>query len=129
MLNVLRAYALADPDIGYTQASGCCVRRGCLLSWRACWRSAAVDPPTRCATSSPPVSRPAAPAAPLQGMNFLAGLLLTYLPGEAEAYVALSLLMRQRCLREMCAARGWAAGARRRGRAAPRCLARARPAA
>ena len=34
-------------------------------------------------------------------MNFLAGLLLTYLPGEAEAYVALSLLMHQRCLREM----------------------------
>lgn len=38
---------------------------------------------------------------PLQGMNFLAGLLLTYLPTEAEAYCALSLLMRQRGLREM----------------------------
>lgn len=34
-------------------------------------------------------------------MNFLAGLLLTYLPTEAEAYCALSLLMRQRGLREM----------------------------
>ena len=34
-------------------------------------------------------------------MNFLAGLLLTYLPREAEAYCALSLLMRQRGLREM----------------------------
>jgi hypothetical protein len=54
MLNVLRAYALSDPEIGYTQ-----------------------------------------------GMNFLAGLLLTYLPTEAEAYCALSLLMRQRGLREM----------------------------
>ena len=34
-------------------------------------------------------------------MNFLAGLLLTYLPSEAEAYAALRLLMRQRGLREM----------------------------
>jgi hypothetical protein len=54
MLNVLRAYALSDPEIGYTQ-----------------------------------------------GMNFLAGLLLTYLPSEADAYAALSLLMRQRGLREL----------------------------
>lgn len=34
-------------------------------------------------------------------MNFIAGLLLAYLPGEAEAYVSLSLLMHQRGLREM----------------------------
>lgn len=34
-------------------------------------------------------------------MNFLAGLLLTYLPSEADAFGALSLLMHQRCLREM----------------------------
>ncbi|KAL4859571.1 TBC1 domain family member 1 [Chlorella vulgaris] len=54
MLNVLRAYALSDPEIGYTQ-----------------------------------------------GMNFLVGLLLTYLPSEANAFGALSLLMHQRCLREM----------------------------
>lgn len=40
------------------------------------------------------------PAAP-QGMNFLCGLLLTYLPSEPEAYSALALLMRQRGLREM----------------------------
>jgi hypothetical protein len=38
---------------------------------------------------------------PAAGMNFLAGLLLTYLPNEPDAYAALSLLMRQRGLREM----------------------------
>ncbi|PSC75797.1 TBC1 domain family member 1 isoform A [Micractinium conductrix] len=54
MLNVLSAYALSDPAIGYTQ-----------------------------------------------GMNFLAGVLLTWLPAEADAFAALSLLMRQRGLREM----------------------------
>ncbi|KAL4430666.1 hypothetical protein ABPG75_005922 [Micractinium tetrahymenae] len=54
LLNVLSAYALSDPEIGYTQ-----------------------------------------------GMNFLAGVLLTWLPSEADAFAALSLLMRQRGLREM----------------------------
>jgi hypothetical protein len=34
-------------------------------------------------------------------MNFLVGLLLTYLPSEADTYLAFSLLMRQRGLREM----------------------------
>lgn len=34
-------------------------------------------------------------------MNFLAGVLLTWLPAEADAFAALSLLMRQRGLREM----------------------------
>lgn len=34
-------------------------------------------------------------------MNFLAGVLLTWLPSEADAFAALSLLMRQRGLREM----------------------------
>jgi len=36
-------------------------------------------------------------------MNFLAGVLLTWLPNEADAFAALSLLMRQRGLREMYA--------------------------
>lgn len=36
-----------------------------------------------------------------QGMNFLAGVLLTYLPSEADAYGALVLLMQQRGLREL----------------------------
>lgn len=36
-----------------------------------------------------------------QGMNFLAGVVLTYLPSEADAYGALVLLMKQRHLREL----------------------------
>lgn len=36
-----------------------------------------------------------------QGMNFLAGLLLVYLPREDDAYGALVLLMQQRGLREL----------------------------
>ena len=36
-----------------------------------------------------------------QGMNFLAGVLLTYLPSEADAYGALVLLMKERHLREL----------------------------
>jgi hypothetical protein len=36
-----------------------------------------------------------------QGMNFLAGVLLMYLPSEADAYGALVVLMQQRGLREL----------------------------
>ena len=34
-------------------------------------------------------------------MNFLAGVLLTYLPSEADAYGALVVLMKERHLREL----------------------------
>jgi hypothetical protein len=54
MLNVLAAYAMLDPEIGYTQ-----------------------------------------------GMNFLAGLLLSFLPREEDAFGALVLLMQERRLREL----------------------------
>lgn len=98
MLNVLSAYALSDPEIGYTQvggAVGAC--RWCLLignghpprRLQPAWSGLSVF-----ARHSPPPLSP-------QGMNFITGLLLTYLPGEAEAYAALSLVMRQRGLREM----------------------------
>lgn len=36
-----------------------------------------------------------------QGMNFLAGVLLMYLPQEEDAYSALVLLMQHRKLREL----------------------------
>ena len=36
-----------------------------------------------------------------QGMNFLAGVLLMYLPSEADAYGALVVLMQHRRLREL----------------------------
>lgn len=36
-----------------------------------------------------------------QGMNFLAGLLLTWMPNEATAYAGLVVLMQQRGLREL----------------------------
>jgi Rab-GTPase-TBC domain len=37
----------------------------------------------------------------LQGMNFLAGLLLTWLDGEAESFGALVVLMQERNLRAL----------------------------
>lgn len=36
-----------------------------------------------------------------QGMNFLAGLLLTWMPNEATAFAALVVLMQQRMLRDL----------------------------
>lgn len=36
-----------------------------------------------------------------QGMNFIAGVLLMYLPSEADAYAGLCVLMQQRGLREL----------------------------
>ena len=54
LMNILKAYAALDPEVGYCQ-----------------------------------------------GMNFLAGVLLMYLPSEADAYGALVVLMRQRGLREL----------------------------
>lgn len=107
MLNVLSAYALSDPEIGYTQVGGpcgwcvrCCwERHGLLLG---CCRAAARRSPA-CQHARHGLLRACHWLATLssQGMNFITGLLLTYLPGEAEAYAALSLVMRQRGLREM----------------------------
>lgn len=37
----------------------------------------------------------------MAGMNFLAGVLLTYLPSESDAYGALLVLMKERGLREL----------------------------
>ena len=54
LMNILKAYAALDPEVGYCQ-----------------------------------------------GMNFLAGVLLMYLPSEADAYGALVVLMQQRGLREL----------------------------
>ena len=54
MLGVLSAYAMLDPEIGYTQ-----------------------------------------------GMNFLVGLLLAFLPRAADAFGALVLLMQERRLRDL----------------------------
>lgn len=36
-----------------------------------------------------------------QGMNFLAGLLLTWMPNEATAYAGLVVLMKQQGLRDL----------------------------
>lgn len=86
----LHAGAYASCVRGWVPTVRCsCGRARELIS---CWNPGASACP-------PPTPRPQPP--PQQGMNFLAGLLLTYLPSEAEAYCALALLMRQRGLREM----------------------------
>lgn len=128
LLNVLSAYALSDPEIGYTQASNLLAGRnsphrvaglpgdgaGPQQAFCAAARCAQPRPPSRpglrrapavAPASLAPHVTPACPALPRptcpQGMNFLAGVLLTWLPSEADAFAALSLLMRQRGLREM----------------------------
>lgn len=84
-----------------------CAGLGCLqgMVWRDVLQK--LTCPHACAPATAPSSIRSPPASPCspppsnQGMNFLVGLLLTYLPTEAEAYCALSLLMRGRGLREM----------------------------